>query len=144
MKIQSLSIFIMGLGLIGCSDFNGAKKQPETSMSRFEKFSNPIEYAKLVEMGNKGDKKSIGLLVSYYSHPKKPDLRNLLYWSDRQFEFLGPEAYTNYILAMADVDCDGAWRVLEEKYRDIRSFSFLYSSEGRVSIDGKCARAITT
>lgn len=112
----------------------------DTSMTRFSVFSDPVKYAELVHQAESGDKESLGLLISYFSYPRYPDLRNLLYWSDKQFSYLGPEAYTNYILALSENSCDQAWRILEEKYQNIKDFDFYYRLPEGESIDGKCLR----
>jgi hypothetical protein len=141
--IQLLTASTLLPVLLSCSGHetdDSGKVGADTTLVRYNLFSDPPKYADLVRRAEEGDQGSLALLISYYSYPENPDMRNLLYWSDKQSSKIGPTAYTNYILALSEQDCDEAWHFLEAKYPNIRDFAFHRRLPNEESIDGKCLR----
>lgn len=133
----ALSVAIM---VSSCSNTEKVNSGDETSLSRFSLFSDPVKYSETVRLADNGDERSLILLISYFSYPKNPDMRNLLYWSDRQYIKIGPVAYTNAILALSESDCQESWKLLESKFKKLGEFDFYSKKNEKEYINMKCER----
>lgn len=144
MKLFSLFILLF---CGGCCFFGDKNTQSDSQFDgrQFEEFSLPEEYGRLVSMAENGDSRSIGKLISYYSFSNKTDLRNLKYWSEKQYLLnKNPSAFTNYVLRLSDNElCSEAWDIIDNKFTNRKEFSFYEAdNKGYEYIEKKCKRKI--